>query len=313
MAKPASSIPNSISGALLFYAAATFLSSLKDAGVKDLGVLYPVSEIVVIRLTGDLIPAAAMVLATGRVNLLATSRWQLHLVRALCMGLTMALLYLSLRSLPLAMVTALFMLGPSISAVLSPLFLHESPGRINMLVLMLGLMGAEIIINPTVSGVDLRLLLPVAAAFNYSLVNVISRELGKTDTTVAIAANGSLLVVITLVTFTSTSWNTPSLSDSWPLLLLVTCGGLSSYFYVAACRRAPLPLVVPLDYLLLIFSATWGIIIWHEQPPSRIWIGGALIVSATMFSSLTAFRQTPSQGLIYARRSIEKSGDEVSE
>jgi drug/metabolite transporter (DMT)-like permease len=68
---------------------------------------------------------------------------------------------------------------------------------------------------------------------------------------------------------------------------LAAAGGVSSFLYVLACSRAPLPLLAPLDYLLLIWAALWGFALWGERPNPGVWLGGGPIVAATILCEMT--------------------------
>jgi drug/metabolite transporter (DMT)-like permease len=154
---------------------------------------------------------------------------------------------------------------------------------------LLGLTGALIIVEPGTAEIDPMHLLPLAAALCYAFVQILSRELGKENSSVAITLYGSLGLAIPLLLGTSASWIIPSPGETCALAAVAIAGGLSSLFYVAACRRAPLPVLAPIDYLSLIWAGTWGYLIWAEIPKNSLWLGGTLIVTAFALSSRAAF------------------------
>lgn len=275
---------------IIFFFAVTF-SSLKDAGIKSLSGTYVVSEILFIRLAGDLVPAAISVGTRQSLTSLRTSRWLLHGCRAVCMVLTMSSLYVSFRLLPLAEAIALFMLGPVFITVLSQLLTRSSFEWRHVAVVLLGIAGAEVVIQPNLAAFQLSRLLPITAAFCYALVTLITRELGKTDSTVAISAYGSLIVAVALLTFASDNWTFPPGTDLAVFAAVAMAGGASSYLYVAAYQRASPPALAPLDYLGLVWAAVWGYAFWGEQPAATVWIGGALIVAAAALCSTEALER----------------------
>ena len=279
-------------GGVLLYAVATVFSSAKDAGIKLLSPSLPVSEILSARLLGDLIPVLTLLALSRGAGLMRPRQWPLHLARAACMTTTMLLLYLSIRRLPLAQAIALFMMGPVFLAVLSPVLHRERVGLLQGIAVLLGLAGALIVIEPGFSTARLVHLLPLIAALTYAFVQLLSRELAKENSSIAITFYGSLGLVALLSLGTSSAWIVPTAGEGWALAAVAVAGGLSSLLYVAACRRAPLPVLAPVDYLGLIWAGSWGYLVWAEVPKSSLWLGGSLIVMALALSSRAAFQRS---------------------
>lgn len=201
------------------------LDSIYDVSIKYLVSSYAVSQLIFLRLSGDIFTSVIVVSIQRKPSLIFARNYPLHILRAMCFVATMFSLYHSLHMLPLALVTILFMLGPIIISLLTPILLHERFRFVHIVIACSGFIGAYIILSPALSKFDVQMLLPVASAFFYAMVSILSRKLGRTDSATSIAVNGSILIMTMLLLFTVDEWTQLDLSDVVPLVVLVISGG----------------------------------------------------------------------------------------
>ena len=73
------------------------------------------------------------------------------------------------------------------------------------------------------------------------------------------------------------------------LAVLLGMGGVAAagnYCYVHALRIVEASLIMPADYVRLIWMAGWGFLFFAEVPLLSTWIGATLIIGSTLFITL---------------------------
>lgn len=273
--------PNTIIG-ILYYAFGIFLNCGMGASAKKLSADYSVVQIIfffeVVALVFFLIPLSRI----GYYRLL-TGNWQLLVVRGLVASGTIYCYFLALKTLSYAEVAAIFAVAPLIASLLSSWMLNEVIGLPQCAAIGVGFVGALIIIQPTAISENLALLLPLGAAFCYSLALVYAKILTRTEDNLIILVYTYGIIAIGSMIFLPIFWIDISPSDALIFLAMGIFGALGNYFYIKGCRYAPVHVVAPFDYTALIWASLFGFAFWREIPSVWTWLGSALIVAGGLY------------------------------
>ena len=112
-----------------------------------------------------------------------------------------------------------------------------------------------------------------------ALAMIYVRKLSKTETSAAIVFYFSLSASLVSAAFMPFQWVPPSLED-WGLLILVgLIGGVAQIFMTNAFRNAPVAVIAPFDYTIMIWAAMLGYFIWGEIPGNHVWFGVAIVTA----------------------------------
>ena len=151
-------------GGILWMLSASLLFATQDAIVKYLSADYSVAQLVWARFA---LALAAIVVVTGpRLRaILVTRRPGLQVVRGVLLMGMMGLFYASLGLIPLADATSILFLGPLIVAALSVPLLGEHVGPRRWSAVVIGFVGALIIVRPGQGAMEAATLMPLGAAF----------------------------------------------------------------------------------------------------------------------------------------------------
>ena len=125
-------------------------------------------------------------------------------------------------------------------------------------------------------------LLALAGSLSCAFWLVLSKVLQSTsDTTLGIyQATGMLIGGGALAVF---GWVDPTPVEWMLLLLLGVIGGLAHLTITRAMKLAPVSLLAPFQYTLLIWGIVLGYIFFDDVPAPRIIIGACIIVLAGLF------------------------------
>ena len=213
-----------------------------------------------------------------------TNRLGAHVSRTV-LGLTgMLLNFGSYILLPLTEATAIGFTMPIFATLLSALLLREATGPHRWAAILLGFMGIIVIVRPDGAHFPpLGLAVALSAAIMTACISLLLRDLGRTEkagvtvfwfTALAVPPLGILMLFV------------GKAHDGMTWLMLVgvgLTGGIAQLCMTAALKRAPVSVVLPMDYSTIIWSTLLGLLIWGEWPMHTTWVGAALIIASGLY------------------------------
>jgi drug/metabolite transporter (DMT)-like permease len=226
----------------------------------------------------------AWIAATDGPRAIRTRRIGVHASRA-ALGLTgMVLNFGSYILLPLTEATAIGFTMPIFGTILSALVLRETTGLHRWAAVLLGFVGVMVMVRPDTGHFPMAgVAIALTAAIVTACISLLLRELGRTE-------NAGVIV------FWFTFLSVPPLAAAmlffgrahdpatWALLLFMgIVGGAAQLCMTGALRWAPVSVVLPMDYSMILWATLIGWVIWDDWPIATTWIGAALIVSSGLY------------------------------
>ena len=263
--------------------AAVFLDSIGDATAKWLGQTYEPVQIVLFGQLFALIPIAVFVWRSGGLTALRTRRPFVHALRGSLLFASMLLFFTGLRGVPLAEATAIGFTAPLFITALSGPLLGEAVGVRRWAAVIVGFLGALLMVRPGTEAFRPEALLVLTSAFIFALVMLLTRRLTRTETDVALVTYTTVIGGLASLPFASLVWQAPSPGDLGLFAIVGIGGGCAAYLLVVAFRNAPAAVVAPFDYSSLIWASIFGWILWRESPEPAVWIGAAIVAAAGVY------------------------------
>lgn len=282
---------------------ATICFSINDVVIKFLSGGYALHEIVLIRsLIGTAFLMTMIVPFTGGLGNLRTKRLGLHLIRGMCVVFANLTFFLGLASLPLAEGVAIFFISPLVITVFSVVFLREQVGPRRWAAIGVGLIGVLVILRPGTDAFQLAALLPMAAAFGYAGLHIMTRYIGRTENVTAMMFYIQLSFILVSLAFGLAlgdgkfagsadpslefmfrAWVWPPLSDL-PLLVAIGVTSATGGFFISyAYRHSEAAMIAPFEYIALPLSILWGVTVFNEFPDFVALAGIALILAGGLY------------------------------
>ena len=211
-----------------------------------------------------------------------TSSVKLQVIRGSVGGVCMLCMFtgFSLVSLPEA--TSLLFTVPIFATILSVIFLSERVGIKRWGAIFLGFAGILVIARPDIS-LNLGHLLLLSAAIAWSISIVIAKKLTEKDTIISITfwqAMGCVPLALIASLFV---WETPTLTQLLYLLGISGLGTLGHALIYASLKLGKVSVLLPLDYIRIIWSTLLGFMLFGSLPTLYLYAGTFLIISATAF------------------------------
>ena len=222
-----------------------------------------------------------VIVLAPRIRIVAQSgNLKLQLTRSVLMLLTTSLFFAGLMFVPLAEASAMMLLSPLVVTALAMPILKEPVGPRRWAGVVLGMLGAMIIIRPGSEFISLGILLPAAAACSFAIYQVSTRYLSEADpilTTLFFTA----LVGAVITSMVAPFYWTPPSSKAWMMLISAdVCGGIGHFALIKALTMSLASIIAPFSYLNLIWATIYGFVLFAELPD--IWtIGGAAIIAGS--------------------------------
>lgn len=228
-------------------------------------------------------------LLTGARNQIGTSSLRVHLLRNICHFAGQNAWFAALAMIPLAQVIALEFTSPLWLALLAPFFLGERLTKLRLMVMVVGFIGAMIVVRPEPATFNIGVVLALCAALGFALSALVTKRLTRSHSTVSIlfwlTAMQSGFGLICAGWDGDIAW--PS-APVWPWVGLVALCGLSAHFCLTtALSLAPAVTVMPMDFARLPLVAVLGMVLFNE--PIDIWVFfGAFVIFAANYVSVIA-------------------------
>ena len=278
--------------------------SINDVAIKFLSGGYALHQVVLIRsVIGLLVILLIIAPLTNGWAIARTKKLKMHMLRGLCVVFANMTFFLGLAAMPLADAVAIFFISPLVITLFSVLFLGEVVGPRRWTAIAVGFVGVLIMMRPGTAAFQLASVLPLAAAFCYAGIHIITRRIGGTESAATMAFYIQLMFIVVGVSFglivgdgrfggqsdpslafLFRAWSWP-VSGDYPIFLIIGVGiGVGGYLISQAYRVAEASYVAPFEYLALPMSVVWGMLVFDEFPNGWDYFGMALILGAGLFT-----------------------------
>jgi drug/metabolite transporter (DMT)-like permease len=250
--------------------------------VKTMGPRLPPGEAAFIRYAMGLVFLLPSIGAI-RMAHLTRRQWTLFSIRGFCHAGGVILWFFAMVRIPIAEVTAMNYLAPIYVTVGAAIFLGERLAARRIVAVVLGLVGAAIILRPgfrEVSDGHLAMLLAaVVFAGSYLTAKVLADEVRPG----IVVAMLSVFVTLGLAPFAIADWITPTPRELMFLAAVAVFATAGHYTMTLAFAAAPVTVTQPVTFLQLIWATALGAL-WFSEPID-IWVvlGGIVILGSVTF------------------------------
>jgi len=212
-----------------------------------------------------------------------TQRLPLHALRGVINMIAMFAFFYALSIAPIARVTALGFSAPIFTAVLSVVILGERFRLHRWSAILMGFIGTLVILRPGIIPMDLGSFLVLSSAVLWGVTMIVIKVLSRTDSAMTITSYMNLLLAILAFFPALWVWRTPQL-ETWGLLIVIgVCGTLAQVALTQALKVGETTVVLPFDFLKLIWVAMLGYWLFGEVADLWTWVGAAIIISSAFY------------------------------
>ena len=274
---------------VLMMAIAAVAFSVMHAGIRHVSAEMHPFEIAFFRVVFGFVALAPIFVRDGWAPL-HTTKIRLFAIRGGLNAAAMLMFFYSLAITPLATVAALGFTAPLFATLLAMLFLGEVVRLRRWTAIILGFVGAMVILRPGVIEVGLGPLLVLGSSVVWAVALMIIKVLTRTESSVTITAYASIFLAPVCLVAAIPFWVWPSLEQ---LIWLAAIGAIGTVAQTAmnqSFKLADASAVLPVDFSKLLWAAAIGYVAFGEVPDLWTWIGGAMIFASATYIGIRESR-----------------------
>jgi len=285
--------------ALILLLCGTFVLAMQDSFIKDISVQTSYWQFQALRAAGNMSIAITLAIVGGGLYLLKPLRAGAVYFRAALMTICMLCFFGAAPYLTLTQMAAGLYTYPLFVSILAGPVLGEKVGAWRLGALVLGIIGAALVLSPWQDNFSLLQCLPIAAGFFYALNILVIRRACRFENTLAMVFSvavafffsGTLgITVLSIFPFPETVQQAaPFVAIGWPVVAWIVVGTaavtsmlnfLGNMCLSRAYQTADSSWLVPLDFSYLLFAAFWGQVMFDTWPTRNALIGMVFIAAA---------------------------------
>ena len=140
-----------------------------------------------------------------------------------------------------------------------------------------------VILRPGVEAIDLGTGLTLVSAATWGAAIVVTRVLGRSESSHTITLYMALIMTAWSFVPATTVWIWPSPDLYFWLFLMVAFGTVTQLCFTQALREAETSVVLPIDFLKLIWATMIGYALFAKLPDGTTLFGGAMIFASAIY------------------------------
>ena len=256
-----------------------FFFSVMELSAKELGQIFNPFQIVFSRYLSQLI-ILLILFNKNTITFLKSPFPSLQILRGALLLITTCFMFSGLAYLPFAENIAIYMIGPVITTILAFLILKEKISFVQVVIVIIGLIGAIIIANPNSASFNFAVIFPFLAALCFAFFTISTKFLNSSDsnqtTLLYTAITGTILSLPFIIFF----WEWPNLNQTMLMFCLGLLATLGHFLFIEALKIVNASFAAPFVYLTVLLAAFWGYILYEEIPQQNTILGAFLIIIA---------------------------------
>ena len=216
-------------------------------------------------------------------SLLRTNQLRLYGVRVTLSMIGMNAWFMALAMIPLTELTAISFLAPLFGTLCAVLFLGEVVRGRRWTALVVGFLGAMVILRPGSGALELGHLFALLSAGIMGFVGPLVKQLTRNDDADRIVFLSNLLMTPLSLVPALFVWAWPP-AALWPVLIgMGACGVLGHVTLVRGFSATDASLVFTFEFSRLPFAAAIGYLVFAEPTDLMTWLGALIIFGSALY------------------------------
>jgi drug/metabolite transporter (DMT)-like permease len=271
--------------AIILNTSAWMIVPVMDALAKHLSFSMDVFQIAWARYFFSALFTLSLMIIFYRKTLVWSKNPKLQLIRGFVLAFsTLCFFYaISIISLPKALTLAF--VAPITCTAFSPIFLKEKVGIRRWSAVLVGFLGALIVIRPGFIEVNLATLAAVSCGICYGFYFIITRKLSTSDNSLLTLLFTSVVGLAIISLFLPSVWVYPTLNQWIMMGLIGLIASVAHLFIILSLKYADASKLAPLGYTEIITNIIISYYFFHELPDNWTYLGLFIIVLSGLYIS----------------------------
>lgn len=210
---------------------------------------------------------------------------RLYLARGLIHGGAVMLWFYAMARIPISEVTAIGYMAPVFVTIGAALFLGERIHLRRTGGVVVGFIGALVIIRPGFHEVNLGQLAQLSAAPLFATSFILAKKMTGRENPTMIVGMLSVFCTLVLLPGAFLQWRPPNVHEVAWLGLTAVLATIGHYTLTKAFAAAPITVTQPLAFLQLIWATLIGVLVFSEPLDPFVIFGGVIVITAVTYIS----------------------------
>ena len=216
----------------------------------------------------------------------------IQFMRGLLMVLATTFFFAALKYMPLAESISIFFVEPMILTILSAVILGEVIRIRRILAILVGFIGALIVIKPSFAIFGWAAIFPLRAASCFALYVVFTRQISGRISPLPMQFSVGIMALLVASTMLYLGYQfdinaimpkTPQKAEFWLIIGLGVFATIGHVFLTSAVRYADTSLLAPFQYLEIISAILLGYLIFEDIPDRQTIFGLIIIITSGVY------------------------------
>ena len=229
---------------------------------------------------------APLAVASSPREMLRPRHLPLQVARGFGILIGTFLFFSAIKTMPITDALALLFIAPLIVTALSPLVLGEAVGVRRWSAVLVGFIGALVVLRPGLTVLQPGALLALGAGASFAGYVLLTRRLSHAAPPLVTLAITSLVGLVVTSAMLPAVWVTPSGAQLAAMAAMGAIGAAGHYLMIRAYEQAPAALLAPFGYGEVVTATLIGYIWFGDFPDGPTWLGIAILVASGVYISL---------------------------
>ena len=269
--------------AIIFNLMAHTVLPLNYAVAKYLSAEIPIFQIIWARHCFTIILVLPILVFFFKKNFVWSEKPTLQILRGLLLIGVNICFYYAVSKIPLAKALTLTFISPLVVTIFSSILLLEKVGIKRWSAVVVGFIGALIVIRPGYIPLDIGSLSALCAGIMYAFYLIVTRKLSVSDNSLLTLLITGIIGTLTMSLTIPFVWVTPTL-DQWYLLSLIgIITVLGHFLIILSFKSAEASKLAPISYFEVVTNTIFGYFLFNHFPDNWTIVGVAVIISSGLF------------------------------
>lgn len=278
--------------AILLYIAAMAIVPVMDGIAKHLSTEMSVLQVTWARYFAHFAILLPIILIRYKPRQILPEQPLLQVIRGGLLLVSTFCFFWSISLMPLADALAIVFVSPLVVTALSPWLLGETVGLRRWSAVLVGFLGACIIIRPGADIFSSGAFLAFAAGTLYGLYLIATRRLAGSAPPLITLFYTALVGAVLLSLAVPLSWTTPDLEQIGLMAALGLIAAIGHLLVIKAFQMGPASLLAPYGYSEIVMATVIGYLFFGDFPDHWSWIGISIVIASGIYVS---FRERKTQ------------------
>tara|TARA_Y100001970_G_scaffold226143_1_gene279480 strand:+ start:5380 stop:6177 length:798 start_codon:yes stop_codon:yes gene_type:complete len=211
---------------------------------------------------------------------------KVQILRSIFLFLSTVLFFYSFSILSLPEALTLAFIHPLITTLFSSLTLKEKVGINRWIAVIIGFIGALIVLRPGFESINLASLAALGAGVCYGFFVLTTRTVSSTDSPVVTLIFAGIIGTFIISFFVIFVWINPNFYQWILMICLALAGTIGHLFLIISLKYAEASKLAPLGYFEIVSNAIIGYYFFSDLPNIWVWIGLIIIIISGLYLTL---------------------------